>query len=77
MLLHDKPKTDWDDLDVYDREAADIRRALEKIDLDQWVQDLKQLDPELFTKLKQKINKLQYTYLQCVFYYPNKNKYHI
>jgi len=58
MLLHDKPKTDWDDLDVYDREAADIRRALEKIDLDQWVQDLKQLDPELFTKLKQKINKL-------------------
>ena len=57
MLLHDKPKTDWDDLDVYDREAADIRRALEKIDLDLWVQDLKQLDPELFTKLKHKINK--------------------
>jgi hypothetical protein len=57
MLLHDKPKTDWDDLDVYDREAADIRRALEKIDLDQWVQDLKQLDPELFTKLKHKLNK--------------------
>jgi len=58
MLLPDKPKTDWDDLDLYDRESADIRRALEKIDLDQWVQDLKQLDPELFTKLKQKINKL-------------------
>jgi len=57
MLLYDKPKTDWDDLDVYDREAADIRRALEKIDLDLWVQDLKQLDPELFTKLKHKINK--------------------
>lgn len=57
MLLHEKPKTDWDDLDLYDREAADIRRALEKIDLDQWVQDLKQLDPELFTKLKQKLNK--------------------
>jgi hypothetical protein len=57
MPLYDKPKTDWDDLDVYDREAADIRRALEKIDLDQWVQDLKQLDPELFTKLKQKLNK--------------------
>ena len=59
MLIHDKPKTDWDDLDLYDREAADIRRALEKIDLDQWVQDLKQLDPELFFKLKNKINKLQ------------------
>jgi len=58
MPLYDKPKTDWDDLDLYDREAADIRRALEKIDLDQWVQDLKQLDPELFAKLKQKINKL-------------------
>jgi hypothetical protein len=58
MPLYDKPKTDWDDLDVYDREAADIRRALEKIDLDLWIQDLKQLDPELFTKLKQKINKL-------------------
>ena len=57
MLQFDKPKTDWDDLDLYDREAADIRRALEKIDLDQWVQDLKQLDPELFTKLKQKLNK--------------------
>lgn len=57
MSLYDKPKTDWDDLDLYDREAADIRRALEKIDLDQWVQDLKQLDPELFTKLKQKLNK--------------------
>ena len=57
MLIHDKPKTDWDDLDVYDREAADIRRALEKIDLDLWVQDLKQLDPELFTKLKHKLNK--------------------
>lgn len=59
MPLYDKPKTDWDDLDLYDREAADIRRALEKIDLDQWVQDLKQLDPELFFKLKNKINKLQ------------------
>ena len=57
MFLHDKPKTDWDDIDLYDRDAADIRRALEKIDLDQWVQDLKQLDPELFTKLKQKLNK--------------------
>ena len=57
MSLYDKPKYEWDDLDLYDRESADIRRALEKIDLDQWVQDLKQLDPELFTKLKQKLNK--------------------
>ncbi len=59
MSLHDKPKYEWDDLDLYDRDSADIRRALEKIDLDQWVQDLKQLDPDLFFKLKNKINKLQ------------------
>ena len=59
MSLYDKPKYEWDDLDLYDRDAADIRRALEKIDLDQWVQDLKQLDPDLFFKLKNKINKLQ------------------
>lgn len=59
MSLYDKPRYEWDDLDLYDRESADIRRALEKIDLDQWVQDLKQLDPDLFFKLKNKINKLQ------------------
>lgn len=57
MSTFDKPKDEWDDLDVYDRDAADIRRALEKIDLDQWVKDLHQLDLELFTKLKQRINK--------------------
>lgn len=52
-----KPNPDWDDLDVYDREAAEIRRALRKIDLDQWIQDLYTLDPDLFIKLKNKINK--------------------
>jgi hypothetical protein len=52
-----KPKPDWDDLDIYDREAADIRRALHQIDLDQWVQDLYTLDPELFSQLKHKLNK--------------------
>jgi hypothetical protein len=52
-----KPKPDWDDLDIYDREAAEIRRALHQIDLDQWVQDLYTLDTELFSKLKQKLNK--------------------
>ena len=56
-MLYSKPKHDWDDLDIYDREAADIRRALHKIDLEQWVQDLHSLDNELFIKLKQKINK--------------------
>ena len=57
MSYFDKPKTEWDDLDLYDRESADIRRALHKIDLDQWVKDLKSLDPELFDALKYKINK--------------------
>lgn len=57
MLDLDKSKNEWDDLDIYDREAAEIRRALHKIDLNQWVQDLYTLDPELFTQLKNKINK--------------------
>jgi len=57
MLDLDKAKNDWDDLDIYDRDAADIRRALHKIDLDQWVQDLRSLDPELFGQLKHKLNK--------------------
>lgn len=57
MADFDKPESDWDELDLYDREAADIRRALYKVDLEQWVQDLYTLDNELFTKLKHKINK--------------------
>ena len=57
MLDLDKAKHEWDDLDIYDREAADIRRALHKIDLEQWVQDLRTLDSELFVQLKQKLNK--------------------
>ena len=52
MSNFDKPKTDWDDLDLYDRDAADIRRALRKINLDQWVQDLYTLDPDLFDKIR-------------------------
>ena len=57
MFFTDKPKSDWDDLDIYDREAANIRRALNNIDLDQWVRDLKSIDPELFDKLHKKITK--------------------
>lgn len=48
----DKPKDQWDELDLYDREAADIRRALRKVDLKQWVQDLHTLDPDLFDNLQ-------------------------
>lgn len=53
MLDLDKAKNEWDDLDIYDREAADIRRALRKVNLKQWVQDLYSLDPDLFDNLKQ------------------------
>jgi hypothetical protein len=56
-MLYSKPEHEWDDLDIYDRQAADIRRALHQIDLEQWVQDLKTLDPELFSALKHKLNK--------------------
>ena len=59
MSLIDKPKTDWDDLDLYDREAADIRRALDKIDLNQWVKDLYDLDRDLFDKLYTNFNKVK------------------
>ncbi len=52
MLDLDKAKNEWDDLDIYDREAADIRRSLRKIDLKQWVQDLYSLDPDLFDNMQ-------------------------
>jgi hypothetical protein len=52
MLDLDKQKHEWDDLDIYDREAADIRRNLRKIDLKQWVQDLYTLDPDLFDNMQ-------------------------
>jgi hypothetical protein len=55
MHDHDKPKNEWDDLDIYDREAADIRRNLRKIDLKQWVQDLYSLDPDLFDNMQKLI----------------------
>ncbi len=52
MLDLDKQKHEWDDLDIYDREAANIRRALRIIDLNQWVKDLHSLDPDLYDNLK-------------------------
>ena len=54
-MLYSKPEHDWDDLDIYDREAADIRRALHKIDITQWCKDLRTLDPDLFDKLLQNL----------------------
>jgi hypothetical protein len=54
-MLHTSKKEEWDDLDIYDREAADIRRALHKINLEQWCKDLKSLDPDLFNKIQKLI----------------------
>ena len=45
-------ENEWDDLDIYDREAANIRRALRNINLKQWVQDLYYLDPDLFDNIQ-------------------------
>lgn len=45
-------ENEWDDLDIYDREAANIRRQLRKINLQQWVQDLYSLDPDLFDSMQ-------------------------
>jgi len=45
-------ENEWDDLDIYDREAANIRRQLRKINLQQWVQDLYSLDPDLFDNMQ-------------------------
>ena len=59
MLDLDKAKHEWDDLDIYDREAADIRRALHKIDINQWCRDLQTLDPELFDRLHRKLIELK------------------
>jgi hypothetical protein len=55
-MLYSKPEHEWDDLDIYDREAADIRRSLRKINLHQWVQDLYSLDPDLFDNLQKFMN---------------------
>ena len=52
MLDLEKSKNEWDDLDIYDRESADIRRALRRINLKQWVQDLYDLDPDLFDNIQ-------------------------
>jgi hypothetical protein len=52
MSGFDKNSKDWDDLDIYDRDAANIRRELRKINLHQWVQDLYSLDPDLFDNLQ-------------------------
>lgn len=58
-MFEPKPISEWDDLDIYDREAADIRRSLHKINLPQWTKDLYSLDPDLFEALSKEINIVQ------------------
>jgi hypothetical protein len=57
MLDSNKNEKDWDDLDLYDRDAANIRRELRRINLNQWVQDLYTIDPDLFDNLERLITR--------------------
>lgn len=57
--LHEK---DWDDLDIYDREAAEIRTAIKTINIKQWVKDLYTLDHNLFDKLYKEMNEIRPTH---------------
>lgn len=59
MNFEPRPEKEWDELDIYDREAADIRIALYNINLSQWVKDLYDLEPKLFEKLKTEINSIK------------------
>jgi len=59
MSQHNPSNKDWDDLDIYDREAADIRRALRKIDLKEWCKDLYSLDPDLYDKLFEHLHRVK------------------
>lgn len=57
-MFEPSPISEWDNLDIYDREAANIRRMLHNIDLHQWVRDLYTLDPNLFEQLNKEINSI-------------------
>lgn len=59
MNFEPTPENTWDALDIYDREAADIRIALHNINLSQWVKDLYDLEPKLFERLKTEINSIK------------------
>lgn len=59
------PMKDWDDLDIYDRNAAEIRRSLYHINLSQWVKDLYTLDADLFEKLSKEIDSIKSLRNRC------------
>ena len=69
-MFEPNPMSEWDDLDIYDREAADIRRSLDKINLAQWTKDLYTLDNELFEKLFKEMNDVDKS---CKKYYLPKS----
>lgn len=62
MNFEPTPEHTWDEIDLYDREAASIRGRLKTIDLHQWVMDLYTLDLKLFERLKQEINSIPVNY---------------
>lgn len=58
-MFEPSPMSEWDDLDIYDREAAEIRRSLHKINISQWVKDLSTLDPKLFEQISKEIDSIK------------------
>jgi hypothetical protein len=62
MLDSNKNEKDWDDLDLYDRNAANIRRELRRINLEEWVRDLYTIDPDLFDNLKRLMDRTKNNY---------------
>jgi len=52
MLDFDKPKDEWDDLDLEDKAHMNVIRELNKLDIDKFVNlYLKPMDPELYEKM--------------------------
>jgi len=58
MFFYDKPKSDWDDLDIEDKDYMDIIRELGKLDMNKFVNlYLKPMEPDLYEKLYRAIKK--------------------
>lgn len=52
MYQFNKPKTEWDDLDIEDKTYMDAIRDLNKLDIEKFVSlYLKPMDPELYEKM--------------------------
>lgn len=58
MSYLNKPKTDWDDLDIEDKNYMDIVRELHKLDMDKFVNlYLRPMEPDLYEKLCKAVRK--------------------